>query len=242
MSAVTHQLPLSAGAGLVTPSRRARVGAWAAPDPTALVLDPWAAPVGRPVALATTSPWSPPVGQSRVAWMASPAALLPAPTTATGRGALATLRALAETPIGPFPPTPSVERAGASSGSLLQRPPLPRPAPRVSTAFPAPDPATRVGATTSSASEPTVERSARIADASPSTETSSSVTPSTVTSSSVTPSAVSPSTGSPADDVEDTSGVTGRAEREGVHWRLVAMVSGVGAATAAVVTLISALF
>ena len=211
MNAVTRQLPVPAGAGFVIPARRARVDVWAAPDPETLVLDPWAAPVGRPVALAAVSPWSPPVGQSRVRWMASPAALLPAPTTPTGRGALATLRSLAETPVGPFPPAPGVERAATAPDSLLQRPPLSPPT-WTAPAFAPPDPATLVGPTTD---DPVGEHEAavdhRIVGGEPAVESV------------------------PENTTVDR-------EREGVQWRLVAMVSGVGAATAAVVTLLSALF
>lgn len=108
MSAVAEHLPLPVGARFAAPARRSRVDTWAAPNPTQLVLDPWAAPVGLAVARTRVSPWSAPSAATRITWMPSPAALLPPPVAfqrvdqpeaaiATER-AIATVRAFVESP------------------------------------------------------------------------------------------------------------------------------------------------
>jgi hypothetical protein len=108
MSTVAEHLPLPVGTRFAAPVRRSRIDVWAAPDPTQLVLDPWAAPVGLPVARTLMSPWSPPTASTRITWMPAPAVLFPPPNAAglvrepdaevATERALATLRAFAEGP------------------------------------------------------------------------------------------------------------------------------------------------
>ncbi|WP_154723292.1 hypothetical protein [Ilumatobacter coccineus] len=202
MNMVAEHLPLPVGARVAAPARRSKIDVWAAPDPAELVLDPWAAPVGLPVARTRVSPWSAPVASARVTWMPAPAALLPAPTAlqtpaldaepapdaalATER-AIATLRAFTRSPEAVTTP-PTLGRLQPPVGSPL-------PAPRLASApdaLPAPSAATRA------------------ADDAP------------------LPAFAPPHAGTA---VRDRSSVA--------RWRLVALVSGVGAATVAVVTLLA---
>lgn len=117
MSASSHPLPLPAGARVAPPLRRAAPERWAAPDPATLVIDPWAPPVGAAVASSAPASWAAPAAHTRVRWMASPAALYPAPALfrsssspsraaeASTERALETLRAIAAAPVdGDVPP------------------------------------------------------------------------------------------------------------------------------------------
>lgn len=129
-------------------SRRASSVRWAAPDPAALVLDPWAAPIGVGIADGSAAAWQPPVAHTRIRWMPAPAALLPppaalagaptpAPPSAATERALATLRAISAAPtdVRELPPLrPLPPPTGAS--------PLAAPVPT----FASPDPAARVTA------------------------------------------------------------------------------------------------
>lgn len=189
---VAEHLPLPVGARVAAPSRRSKVDTWAAPDPAALVLDPWAAPVGLPVARTRVSPWAAPTAATRITWMRAPDVLHPAPAAAVDSAlaterAIATLRAFAQAPRDTARP-PAVAQLQPPVGVPLASP-LVGTAPA---ALPAPTLATRA---------PSADTGAEFAPPRPDTA------------------------------VRDRSSVA--------RWRLVALVSGVGAATVAVVTLVA---
>ena len=222
MNTAVHQLPMPAGMAVASPLRRARTEMWSAPDPRAIVLDPWAPPRGQPIASMSLSPWPAPRATARIAWMAAPPAVLPPPLLSLPARspdvdrALAALRALAAQPdsilaqpirpsgpvvevLPPLPP-PSVD-AGVATGSF---PPATSdtPASSVETAWPLrldgtlPDTLERVGT--------------------------------------IDPPIATHTDAAPVD-------VSASARGSGVQWHVAALVAGVGAAAAATIALLVAL-
>lgn len=139
------QLPLPAGARVSAPPRRARAELWAAPDPLSLIIDPWAPPLGHPIADPSLSPWPAPLATARIGWLAAPPALLPPPVLDPGAAAaasteraLSTLRSLAAVPPPLAPPValPAPTLATLRSSVAGESAPA---------AFPAPSPHTAAG-------------------------------------------------------------------------------------------------
>ncbi|MEM1331900.1 MAG: hypothetical protein AAGG08_00455 [Actinomycetota bacterium] len=80
-------LPLPAGATVAVPARSV-AQAWAAPRAADLVLDPWAAPVGPPIAQLLISPWPAPDASMRIVTMPPPAALVAVADLATSTASM----------------------------------------------------------------------------------------------------------------------------------------------------------
>ncbi len=77
MTAPVPSLPLPVGARLSSPRRL--TATWAPPRASDLVLDPWSAPVGQPIARSTVSPWPAPDASMRILSMPPPVALTALP-------------------------------------------------------------------------------------------------------------------------------------------------------------------
>lgn len=81
-------LSFPVAAGVAGPSRSV-AQAWAAPRAADLVLDPWSAPVGPPIAQHLLSPWPAPLATMRIISMPPPAALSALPDLSEWTASLA---------------------------------------------------------------------------------------------------------------------------------------------------------
>jgi hypothetical protein len=218
MNTAVHHLPMPAGMAVASPMRRSRTEMWSAPDPRAIVLDPWAPPRGQPIASMSLSPWPAPRATARIAWMAAPPAVLPPPTLSLPARspdvdrALAALRALAAHP-----------------DSILAQPTRPS-GPVVAVMPPLPPPSLDARVADGSFSRTTPANSVetawplRLEDPLPDTiERVGTIDP-------------------PIGTTIDSSPVDVRADdgESGVRWHVAALVAGAGAAAAATIALLVA--
>lgn len=112
--ATSASLPLPAAARVAAPTSRSVAQAWAAPRAADLVLDPWAAPVGPPIAVTLLSPWPAPQASMRIISMPPPAALAELPDIAVQTRELSDSTAAAITALNSDAARSAVIGAGAT--------------------------------------------------------------------------------------------------------------------------------